>query len=56
MLDKDRKLAYKGAIDDNIHADKVEKRHIRRAIDALLDGKTPETPVTQQFGCGIHYE
>ena len=56
VLDKDRKLAYKGAIDDEMHADKVKKQHVRAALDALLDGKTPETPVTQQFGCGIHYE
>ena len=56
VLDKDRKLAYMGAIDDNMHADKVEKHYIRAALDALLDGKTPETPVTRQFGCGIHYE
>ena len=56
VLDKDRKLAYMGAIDDNMHADKVEKHHVRAALDALLAGKTPETPTTRQFGCGIHYE
>ena len=39
-----------------MHADKVKKQYIRAALDALLDGKTPETPVTRQFGCGIHYE
>ncbi len=56
VLDKDRKLAYVGAIDDEMHADKVEKKYIRAALDALLEGKTPETPATRQFGCGIHYE
>jgi peroxiredoxin len=56
VLDKDRKLAYVGAIDDNMHADKVEKRHIRAALDALLDGKKPDTPVTQPVGCKIRYE
>ena len=56
VLDKSRKLAYMGAIDDDMHADKVKKQHIRAALDALLAGKTPETPVTRQFGCGIHYE
>jgi peroxiredoxin len=56
LLDKDRKLVYMGAIDDEMHADKVKKHHLRAALDALLDGKTPETPVTLQFGCGIRYE
>ncbi len=56
VLDKDRKLAYVGAIDDNMRAEKVEKHHIRAALDALLDGKTPETPVTRQVGCAIRYE
>jgi hypothetical protein len=37
-------------------ADKVDKQYLRAALDAILDGKQPETPVTKQFGCGIHYE
>jgi peroxiredoxin len=56
VLDKDRKLAYMGAIDDNMNADKVEKKHLRAALDAILDGKQPETPTTRQFGCAIRYE
>jgi peroxiredoxin len=56
VLNKDRKLAYKGAIDDNMHADKVEKHYVQAALDALLDGKTPKTAVTQQKGCSIKYE
>jgi len=56
VLNKDRKLAYMGAIDDNMKADKAEKHYLRAALDALLDGKTPETPVTRQVGCGIKYE
>ena len=55
-LDKNRKLAYMGAIDDDTHAGKVKKQYIRAALDALLAGKKVETPVTRQFGCGIHYE
>jgi len=56
VLDKDRKLAYRGAIDDDMHADKAQKHYIRAALDALLNGKTPDTPVTRQVGCGIQYE
>jgi len=57
VFDKNRKLAYVGAIDDNsMNADKVEKHYIRAALDSLLAGKTPATTVTRQVGCGIHYE
>jgi peroxiredoxin len=56
LLDKDRKVAYMGAIDNSTKADKVEKQHLRAALDAVLAGKQPETPVTRQVGCGIRYE
>lgn len=56
VFDKDRKLAYVGAIDDDMHADKVQKQYIRTALESLLEGKTPQTPVTRPMGCGIHYE
>ena len=56
VFDKDRKLAYVGAIDDNMDADKVEKHYLRAALDSLLDGKTVETVTTSPVGCGIHYE
>jgi hypothetical protein len=56
ILNKDRKLAYMGAIDDNMHSDKVEKNYVRKALDSLLSGKKPDTAVTRQFGCGIQYE
>ena len=56
VLDKDRKVAYMGAIDDNMKADGVKKQYLRAALDAVLDGKTPDTAVTKQFGCGIKYE
>ena len=56
LLDKDRKIAYMGSIDDNQNAEKVSKHYLKDAIDAVLAGKTPETPETRQFGCGIRYE
>jgi peroxiredoxin len=54
ILDKDRKVAYMGSIDDNQNSDEVEKHYVRTALDALLAGKTPDPAVTRQFGCGIH--
>ncbi len=56
VLDKERKVAYMGAVDDNRKPKKVKKSYLRNAIDALLDGKTPPETVTKQFGCGIKYE
>jgi peroxiredoxin len=56
VLDKDRKIAYVGAVDDNMEPDKVKSPHLRNALDALLAGKRPPQEVTKQFGCGIKYE
>jgi len=56
VLDSERKVAYVGAIDDNIDPSKVKRHYLREALDALLAGKTPETPVTKAFGCTIKYE
>lgn len=56
LLDKDKKLVYRGAIDDNQKIDKVEKHSLRDALDAVLAGKKPAVAETDQFGCGIGYE
>ena len=56
LLDKDRKLAYTGWIDDNIDAKKAKKQDLRAALDALLAGEKPPVTVTQQFGCSIKWD
>jgi thiol-disulfide isomerase/thioredoxin len=56
VLDAGRKLAYRGAIDDNMAAVEVKKHYLREALDALLDGKQPTETITKQFGCSIKYE
>ena len=56
VLDKDRNVAYMGAIDDNMSADKVNQQFLRNALDAILADKQPEPAVTKQFGCGIKWE
>lgn len=56
VLDKDRKIAYMGAIDDSQNEKKVKERYLRNAVDALLAGKTPDKAVTRQIGCSIKYE
>lgn len=56
LLDQNRKIAYMGAIDDNMNADSVKQHSLQDAIDAVLAGKTPAVATTKQFGCGIKYE
>jgi peroxiredoxin len=56
LLDKDRKIAYTGAIDDNMNGDAVKQHSLQDAIDAVLEGKAPAVAVTKQIGCGIRYE
>ncbi len=53
VLDKDRKLAYVGAFDDNTSADKASKPYVKDAVDAVLAGKTPTVTETRPVGCGI---
>ncbi|MBN2473922.1 MAG: thioredoxin family protein [Pirellulales bacterium] len=56
LLDQKRKIAYMGAIDDHNNPKKVEEHYLRDAIDAVLAGKEPPKPVTQQRGCGIKWK
>jgi peroxiredoxin len=56
VLDKDRKLAYMGGVDDNMKPDDVKKHYLRDAIDALLVGKTPPETETKHLGCSIKYD
>lgn len=55
LLDRRRKVAYMGAIDDNVDAEKVEYHYLRDALAAVLSGKTPEVGETLQRGCEIKY-
>ncbi len=50
-------VAYIGTIDDNYkEADKVEKKYLANAIDALLAGSTPDPDFTKAIGCTIKDE
>jgi peroxiredoxin len=56
VLDKERKIRYTGALDDNIDDEsKVTKRYLRDAVDAVLGGKAVEVEETRATGCGIGY-
>jgi len=56
VLDKERKIRYTGAMDDNQQEAKVTKTYLRAAVDALLKGETPAVEETQAFGCGVQYK
>lgn len=49
----DRKLAYRGRIDDSKDPAKVKSNDLRNAIDDLLAGKKVSVPDTKPFGCSI---
>lgn len=56
VFDAERRLVYRGAIDDHWKPESVKRHHLRTALDRLLAGKKIETPVTEAEGCEIDYE
>ncbi|MEO6758227.1 MAG: thioredoxin family protein [Saprospiraceae bacterium] len=57
ILDKDRKIQYIGAIDDNSEdADDVKEKYVENAVDALLGGKEVAVKQTKAIGCGIKWK
>lgn len=47
-------VSYIGTIDDNYQdASKVQTRYLADALDALLEGKSPDPAVTKAIGCTI---
>jgi peroxiredoxin len=56
LFDAKGKLAYHGTIDDNHRdPDKVQKRYLKDALDAVLAGKTPPVAESKGLGCGIKF-
>lgn len=56
LFDRAGKLAYHGAIDDNHKdAEKVQKRYLKDALDAVLAGKPPAPAESKSLGCGIKF-
>lgn len=56
LVDKDSRLRYRGAIDDNRYEDRVKERHLATALDAVLAGREVDEPSTKALGCSIHQE
>jgi hypothetical protein len=53
VFDWNRRLRYRGRVDDSRDPAKVESSDLRSAIAGLLDRGHVQTPETQPFGCAI---
>ena len=57
VFNKEKKLVYRGAIDDNYHDPKaVEAKYLEDAIEALLRGSEIPVRETQAVGCTIKWK
>lgn len=54
-LDRERKLRYRGRIDDSRDPSKVTSHDLRNALDDMLANKEVEVPDTRPFACTIDY-
>ncbi len=56
LFNKESKLVYRGAIDDNARdAKKVEEHFLANAINQMLDNKIIEKQVSKAIGCSIKF-
>ncbi|QDU28251.1 thiol-disulfide oxidoreductase [Anatilimnocola aggregata] len=56
VLNKDRKIVYMGALDDNPDEAKAQRNYIHEAVGAALAGKAPEVTETVPIGCTVRYQ
>ena len=55
LFDGQRRLAYHGAIDDSRDEGSVTQHHLRDALDAVLDGRSPAVTETPPVGCSVKW-
>ena len=56
LFDKDRKLRYRGGVDDNWkEPEKVQRKFLREALDATLEGKNIDSTWAPAIGCSIKW-
>lgn len=56
LFNKEGKLIYRGAIDDNARdSNKVKKPYLMNAIDEMLAGKPVKVKSTKALGCSIKF-
>jgi peroxiredoxin len=56
VVDRDGKLAYEGAMDDQVFGDQdAGREYMKSALTDLLAGRSVADPETQPQGCAIEY-
>jgi hypothetical protein len=55
VLDPDLKLRYQGAPDADYDDPSQNAAWVRDALDAVLDGREPDTAETTAVGCGVKW-
>jgi peroxiredoxin len=55
VLDRNRRLRYRGRVDDSRDPQKVETSDLRNALDDLLADREVRVPETRPFACSIDY-
>jgi thioredoxin-related protein len=53
LFNKEGKLVYHGAIDDNPQEEGVTRKHLKEAIDEVLKGKDVSVKTSRSVGCTI---
>lgn len=59
IIDKDGKIAYNGAIDDDPYARKAKPERVNyvgHGLDAEKSGKSPDPAATKPYGCSVKYQ
>ena len=56
IIDKQGKIAYEGAIDNDPEGNKADKiNYVDKALTELSTGSSVSVPETKSYGCGVHY-
>ncbi len=55
VFDRDRRLAYHGAVDDNRDERAANRHYLREALDAMLAGGAPPVADTAPVGCTVKW-
>ncbi len=56
VLNKDRRIVYRGAMDDQTQAEKVEQHFVELAVEAALKNEMPAITTNPARGCSIPYK
>lgn len=56
VLDSDGVLRYRGAPDADYEDPGQDAAYLRQALDAVLDGRTPDPAETEPVGCSIKWK